>query len=146
MHGPTPLRVGFSPVRHEVVTMSAQRLPNTSKLSVTAEDFKDELDGVLEYVELASDRYDLPTLDDLFLEANSNRYWLLRYALRFAARCAYMRVARIKCEMAEERKTLPHVESFAETVFKELHDSGEDCGKPEDDDGIGKDAGTVSNR
>ena len=52
--------------------------------------------GVLDYVELASDRCDLPTLDDLFLEADTDRYWLLCHTIRFAARCAYHRVAQMQ--------------------------------------------------
>lgn len=134
MHGPTPMCVGFQAARHEVVTMSAPHPLNTSKLSITAEDFKGELDGVLEYVEIASDRYDLPALDDLFLEADTDRYWLLCYAIRFAARCAYQRVVQIKQEMAEEWKQLESARSFADGVLRQLSDASEDAGEWKDDD------------
>ncbi len=82
--------------------MSARNPLDTSKFTITAEDFKDELDHVLAYVQLASARCDLPTLDDLFVEADSNRYWLLCYAVRFAARCAAQRGQDIAQDVAGE--------------------------------------------
>ena len=82
--------------------MSARRPLDTSRFTITADDFKDELDRVLDYVQLASARCDLPTLDDLFVEADTNRYWLLCYAIRFAARCATQRVEDIAQDVADE--------------------------------------------
>ena len=82
--------------------MSARKPLDTSTFTITAEDLREELDRVLEYVELASARCDLPTLDDLFVETDTNRYWLLCYAVRFAARCASQRVEDIALDVAEE--------------------------------------------
>ena len=82
--------------------MSARKPLDTSKFKITAENFKDELDSVLEYVQLASARQDLPTLEELFIEPDTNRYWLLCYSIRFAATCATQRVENIAREIADE--------------------------------------------
>ena len=108
--------------------MSAHRPLDTSNFTITAEDFKDELDRVLDYVQLASARCDLPTLDDLFIEADTNRYWLLCYAIRFAARCATQRVEDIAQDVADEAMG-PHAcgvssRAWSRQVSKSLRELG----------------------
>ncbi len=85
--------------------MSNQPPFDTSRLSVTADEFKDELDCVLEYVELTSDSLNLPTPDEMFIDARAKRHWLLRYAVRFAARCASQCVTQLKSEIVEGKST-----------------------------------------
>ena len=113
--------------------MSALNPLDTSKFTITAEDFKDELDRVLEYVQLVSARCDLPTLDDMFVEADSNRYWLLCYAIRFAARCATQRVEGIAQHIAEEAMESGACGAFPPGWSRQVSNHLQEVGQPEDD-------------
>ena len=81
--------------------MSDQTPFDTSRSFVTADEFKKELDAVLEYVELTSESLNLPTPNEVFVDAGAKRHWLLRYAIRFAARCASHCVTHMRAENAE---------------------------------------------
>ena len=116
--------------------MSARKPLDTSRFTITAEDFQDELDRVLEYVQLASARCDLPTLDDLFVETDTNRYWLLCYAVRFAARCASQRVEDIALEVAEEAME-PDARGTSSRIWsRQVSNSLQEPGQLEDDGDI----------
>ena len=116
--------------------MSALNPLDTSKFTITAEDFKDELDRVLEYVQLASARCDLPTLDDMFVEADTNRYWLLCYAIRFAARCATQRADGIARHIAEEAMESGACEASAPGRSRLVSERLQEIGQSDDDPDI----------
>lgn len=116
--------------------MSARNPLDTSKFTITAEDFKHELDRVLDYVQLASAQCDLPTLDDLFVEADTNRYWLLCYAIRFAARCATQRVEGITQHLAEEAMESGACGASAPGWSRQVSSRLQEAGQPEDDPDI----------
>ena len=116
--------------------MSAHNPLDTSQFTITAEDFKHELDRVLEYVQLASARCDLPTLDDLFVETDTNRYWLLCYAIRFAARCAAQRVEGIARNIAEEALDSGAHEVSSPDWSHQFSNRLRKAGHPEDDSDI----------
>lgn len=54
--------------------MSDQHPLDTSRFSVTAADFKDELDSVLEYVELSGAELKFPTLDDMGIDGEKSEH------------------------------------------------------------------------
>ena len=116
--------------------MSARNPLDTSKFTITAEDFKHELDRVLDYVRLASARCDLPTLDDMFVEADTNRYWLLCYAIRFAARCAAQRVEGIAQHIAEEAMESSASGASAPGRSRQVSKCLQETGQREDDSDI----------